>query len=429
MYETVFYLFVAIGAFCGYKKGTAKAGYDFTAIGMASYFSIWLLPFSLMVLEYIPAEYASYSFLAVLLISAIVLLSLIRSGITQLYDSYPAFDSEVVLSELPLINNIFGGLLGACSGFFLTAFVLFVVTFSPFEIPYITTVDFCKFTDEKVLCCSRAVNHFASGEWNEKQKNYLEKLTAQFRKRGKPEAQEEEKKDAPADIKPGSKVPDVGVDTPAQGTTGDVAEKTAAQKLASKAVEAASSNQKRAVNASQDGEVLKTGKTKEELAQQGTQIVNKMMDGKQNSATSAANTANTAMDVLTTGVIPEGNTVAPATPAVPAAPAKPLPGVAAPWSKGGKYEIPGVTFTLLIPELNEDGTNSIHTRGIKLGIRLDDEGKVPGLIDLHVPHPIVNHRDRVLYRRIRVDMSTVNYAPVRNLKPELDTRYDIVETK
>ena len=104
--------------------------------------------------------------------------------------------------------------------------------------------------------------------------------------------------------------------------------------------------------------------------------------------------------------------------------------MAAPWSvKTGKHEISGVVFTILVPEVNEDGTNSEHTRSIKLGIRLPEDGKVPKLIDIYVPHPIRGYRDRVIYRKIRVDMSLVTSAFVRNLKPELDTRYEIVDTE
>ena len=104
MLNSIFYLFVAIGAFCGFQRGAAKAGYDFTAVGMAVYYSIWLFPLSLMLLDYVPAEYSKYAFWGILLFSAVLLGSLIRAGIDKLLENYPRFDSEIVLSEIPLVN-------------------------------------------------------------------------------------------------------------------------------------------------------------------------------------------------------------------------------------------------------------------------------------------------------------------------------------
>ena len=74
MINAVFYIIVAIWVIGGYNRGAAKAGCDFTAVGMASYFSVWLLPLSLLVLEYIPEEFAVYSFLGVLVLSLLLLL-------------------------------------------------------------------------------------------------------------------------------------------------------------------------------------------------------------------------------------------------------------------------------------------------------------------------------------------------------------------
>ena len=468
MTDVIFYLFVAIGAFCGFQRGAAKAGYDFTAIGMAVYFSLWLLPLSLILLDYVPAEYSQYAFLAIFLLSAIILLSLVRAGIDKMLENYPAFDSEVVISEFPLINGVFGVLLGACSGFCSGAFIFFFATFSPFEIPYVSNENFNGYADKKILCVSRTVNYFASPEWNSKQASYLDELTGKFRVYGKPPVPQEEKKAESADgAKEQQTVPNTAdvskqdvkqnavnqtpQQTPQaeQPNAQDKGGKTAAQKFASKAVNAADASQKAAeqVMSSEKNAVLPDGVSKEELAGEGAKIVQNALEKKGKMKASEA--AASAMEVLSSGELSENRPAAPA-PAEPQAAAaqsgtltavnpsavnpvqekKSLPGVAAPWSlREGRHEIAGVTFTLLIPEVNEDGTNSIHTRGIKLGIRLPEDGKVPKLIDLYVPHPIIGHRDRVIYRKIRVDMSMVTYASVRNLKPELDTRYEVVETE
>ena len=83
---------------------------------------------------------------------------------------------------------------------------------------------------------------------------------------------------------------------------------------------------------------------------------------------------------------------------------------------------------LLLTKLREDGSNSGDTHPVKVGIRLAKNGKVPRVIDIEAPHPVVNTNRRV-YRKVRVDMGEVFYAPVRNLKPELDTKYSVVEIK
>ena len=182
MENAVFYLFVAIWAYSGYKKGAAGAGYVFVAAGMASYFPIWLLPFTLKVLEYIPAEYAGYALPAVLVLSFIIVFSFVRSGIDKFFDRYPAADSDIVLSEMPLVSNMCGGVFGASSGYAVTSFFAFLITFIPFEVPYVTNDSFAAFADGKILTFSRTVNRNSSEEWNVKQQAYVTSLAEQFRK-------------------------------------------------------------------------------------------------------------------------------------------------------------------------------------------------------------------------------------------------------
>ncbi len=362
MINAVFYIIVAIWVIGGYNRGAAKAGCDFTAVGMASYFSVWLLPLSLLVLEYIPEEFAVYSFLGVLVLSAIIIFVLIKSGIDQLTEKYPAFDSDVVLSEMPVINKVFGALFGFFSGCFVTSFFMLLLSFSPVEIPYVTTEEFCNNADSKVLSCSRAVNCLSSSEWNRRQKEYLASVAEKFRTAGKPA-----KAETPAaeDGKPEA--------SGAQTASGHADEAAAAQKLAAKAVKSIGKKQDEAVQAAQDW-------------QKPSLELTTLPGDKPNNA-----------------AVQEGN------------------------GKSGS-ETPGVTFTLLLPKLREDGSNSGDTHPVKVGIRLAKNGKVPRVIDIEAPHPVVNSNRRV-YRKVRVDMGEVFYAPVRNLKPELDTKYSVVEIK
>ena len=125
MEYAIFYLFAAIGAFAGYKKGGASAGYTFVYAGIASYCSVWFLPYSLLVLDHVPRDYAVYVLLGVLLLSFIILFAAVRCGIEKFLDKYPSLDSDNVLSGMPILNNAAGVFFGAASGWCIAAFFAF----------------------------------------------------------------------------------------------------------------------------------------------------------------------------------------------------------------------------------------------------------------------------------------------------------------
>lgn len=427
MENAVFYLFVAIWAYAGYKKGAAGAGYIFTSVGMASYFSVWLLPFSMKVLEYIPAEYASYVFPLILAVSFILLFSIVRGGIDKIFDKYPAADSDIVLSEMPLVSNVVGGVFGVCSGYAATSFFMFLITFAPIEVPYVTNDGFAAFADGKFFAFSRTVNRYSEESWNTRQQAYVKSLSEQFRKYSaeaiaKQKAEEEKaatsaapetpqgSSDIPAPVVPGTHVP-VVQGAPAASVSQD--EANAAQRFARKAVQSAAANQEQAMKAVQNAYPAV-----QQYAAQGGHVVNGAVQTQGSPAVYPQ--------------IPAPVSSAPAvteyTGGVSYAPA--LPGEAAPSGTDKDYtEAEGVTFSLVLPVLNEDGSNSGFTKVIKLGIRLEKDGKLPKVIDIDAPHPVLHHRDRVIYRKIRVDMSRVSCAYVRNLKANLDTKYVVVENK
>ena len=89
----------------------------------------------------------------------------------------------------------------------------------------------------------------------------------------------------------------------------------------------------------------------------------------------------------------------------------------------------GVTFSLMVPVLNEDGTSSEFTKVTKIGIRLLENGEVPNIIEIDVPHPVLHYRDRVIFRKMRISMKNITYALVRNLNPNIEVKYVVVVEK
>lgn len=357
MEQAIFYIFVAIWAFAGYKKGAAGTGYIFTSAGIAVYFSVWLLPFSLLVLEFVPPEFSDYALAAVLLLSFIILYAAVRWGIEKFLDSYPVCDSDMKLSELPLVNNIAGGLFGAASGYVTGAFFAFLFTFIPIQLPIVSTAEFAGFADGKLLAFSKTVNGNSNKEWNEKQQSYVKELAGKYRKFAKT----------------ANAAPDADSEKTAQPqpetvsrTVSDTAS-PAAQKLASKAVNAVSANQENAMREA------------------------------------AVETAPAARNKSAVSEQPEVS------------------------RKSAASE--GVTFSLMVPVLNEDGSATDFTKITKIGIRLPENGEVPKVIEAEVPHPVLHFRDRVIFRKMKIDMEKVTLARVRDLNSRIEVKYIIVDEK
>ena len=373
MEYAIFYLFAAIGAFAGYKKGGASAGYTFVSAGIASYFSVWFLPYSLLVLDHVPGDYAVYVLLGVLLLSFIILFAAVRCGIEKFLDKYPSLDSDNVLSGMPILNNAAGVFFGAASGWCIAAFFAFFITFVPADLPLVSGKEFAQIADGKLISCSSIVS--GKGEWINKQQDYVKQLAGKYRfcelkAAQEKAAQEAEKNKAAAEEKEKSAAsPSVENNVPAPQAVSP-----AAQRFASPAMQAAAQNQARALQE---------------------------LDDAPKAAVKKAENPDTAPAGRFTALEAE---------------------------KNKKLE-DGVTFSLMLPVLNADGSKTAFTKIVKMGIRLPDDGVVPRLIDVEAPHSVLNQRGKVIYRTVRVDMTNVTYASVRSLKSHLEVKYVIVKDK
>ena len=199
MANTLFYAMVILFAIHGSKKCAPEAAFNFVSIGMASYFSIWTMPLTLQILEYIPKIYHSYAVAGLLTVSWIIIFAIARTVIEKMLDNYPVFDSSATFAEMPGTAKAAGFVYGACSGYAAAAFIMLVLTFIPGEYPVISDEAFAECADRKILSYSGKVNMLASSKWNEQQKKFLEDtLVKKYRNAEQKEKEAAAKKPLPS---------------------------------------------------------------------------------------------------------------------------------------------------------------------------------------------------------------------------------------
>lgn len=377
MLNAIFYLAIASGALAGYKKGATDTGYFFVSSGMAAYFSVWLLPFSLIVADYVPGEYKQYALSLILLVSFLVILFAVKEGIARLVTEYPILNSDSVFCEVSVVSSLVGGVFGALSGFALISFLLFCLSFVPFDFSVIVKDDLGAKADEKILAFSRRVNKMSHESWNTRQEEYLKELAGKYRQLPKPEeevSEDGEGKD-PADKKGKNEGSEPVLNVPTSTPAGEI---PIARRLAGKAVNAATENQQRVADTAMD-------KTERERA-------SKPKVRKRAKANLHKNEN------------------------VPAEPEQ---------SEVCKY----VRFTLTVPLLKADGSDTSFKRKMDFGIALPEDGKVPEMVDAEIPLPVHNEPGVKIKRVMRLDFSTMELSRVEVLPQGMQIKYSVIDVE
>ena len=263
MLEAIFYLIVILCVFAGYKKGAVESGYYFISNGMAAYFSVWLLPFLLPLIQYVPGAARDYA-LPLLLIIAFALISFgVKYGIDKLIEEYPAMSSVPVVSGMPVVNKAFGALFGVYLGYAVAAFLLFVVSFAPYDIASLTGGDFSGSADARILAFSRRVNKVSDESWNTRQEEFLKEVAKKHRNKVKAAETAEEKADEEAAPAEQAQQPE----NPGPAAEGAAAEGTVINRIAARSDGAAAANQSRALGEMGDAPVGKKTLRSEQKAQ------------------------------------------------------------------------------------------------------------------------------------------------------------------
>ena len=383
MWSILFFLAVAGCAFAGFKKGTAESGYIFISAGMATYFPVWLLPFSLQITEHIPEEYQMYVLPAVLIIPFIIILLTVKALLKMLIDQYPVLNSDPTISEMPVLNKVGGAIFGAYSGYAALSFLMFFITFIPFDQSEIIGDDFAKKADSGILSFSRTVNKFAADSWNSKQQEYLETVTKKFRNIAGQEQTEKQPAEAEAKAEETSPAAEkAGNQTPAASKAGN--QIPAAEKFAKKAVQAAETNQKRAAEAA---EAAQNETPKPELPKAVPAAVEKPA-----------------------GPAESGKKDAAAVP--PKAP-----------------ERKAVSFRYTVSKLYSDGRESQFKSVLTLKINLPEDGKLPIMIDAEVPIPVLREKKRTITQTVRIDLTLQELTSIPALPEQEATKYTIVNVE
>ncbi|MBO5899617.1 MAG: CvpA family protein, partial [Lentisphaeria bacterium] len=246
MLDAIFYLIVILCVFAGYKKGAVESGYYFISNGMAAYFSVWLLPFLLQIVQYVPGVVREYA-LPLLLVAVFSLISFgVKYGIDKLIEEYPAMSSVPVISGMPVVNKVFGVIFGICMGCAVAPFLLFTVSFAPYDIASFVGGDFAESADARVLAFSKRVNKVSDSSWDLRQEEFLKEVAAKHRGKVKISDESDEKPDDKSDKKAEEKTapaePVSAPEAPAYAAEG-----TVINRIAGKAVSAVSANQARAL--------------------------------------------------------------------------------------------------------------------------------------------------------------------------------------